>query len=237
MPIAVGTEPQPAALLNVKINKSAGEAPSLDTLSGGLPAMVDTTALDTASKILHIIDRYRMKRSPDAPAKADEGALKFLAVIYSHVRAGEVVPMCLPAFPFKSPNTSVKVLGKLPDRAEELALAHLNGLCKAIADVYPPGAKLTIISDGLVYNGMSSTPTTHSVATSVADLSRPAWRPRQRCLGVRRDPPGLGRGKGLRQHRLLPSQGPRLDRPAGAARRDDICRQRLQLPPRAPQHL
>ncbi len=64
--------------------------------------------------------------------------------------------MCLPAFPFKSPNTSTKVLGRLPDKAEEFALAHLNGLCAAIGDVYPPGAKLMIISDGLVYNGTVS---------------------------------------------------------------------------------
>ncbi|POR36253.1 Spore wall maturation protein DIT1 [Tolypocladium paradoxum] len=163
MRIAVKTEPEPAELLDARITsiKSAGEAFKafdLESLSGSLPTVVDTDALDTASKILHIIDRYRLKRSPSAPAKAGEGAFKFLAVIYSHVRAGEVVPMCLPAFPFKSPNTSVKVLGKLPDRAEELALAHLNGLCKAIADVHPPGAKLTIISDGLVYNDLLGVP-------------------------------------------------------------------------------
>lgn len=61
--------------------------------------------------------------------------------------------MCLPAFPFKSPNTQSKVLGRLPDKGEEFAMAHLNGLCLAVKDIYPPGAKLTIVSDGLVYNG------------------------------------------------------------------------------------
>lgn len=63
--------------------------------------------------------------------------------------------MALPAFPFKSPNGDVKVLGVLPDKAEDVALAHLNGLCAAIGDIYPPGAILTIVSDGLVYNGLS----------------------------------------------------------------------------------
>lgn len=135
--------------------KSTSSTPPLPVTvpSVSLTTGVDAAALQTASKILHIIDRYRLRRSADTAAKADEGALKFLALIYTHVKAGDVVPMCLPAFPFKSPNFQSKVLGKLPDRAEELALAHLNGLCLAIRDIYPPGANLTIISDGLVYNG------------------------------------------------------------------------------------
>lgn len=148
MPIAVSPERESASA-DAKGTKSPRGLSIED-----FPTLVDTSALDTASRILGVIDRYRLQRSNNDPEKADEGALKFLAVIYSHVRAGQVVPMCLPAFPFKSPNKSTKVLGKLPDRAEELALAHLNGLCQAIGDIYPPGAKLTIISDGLVYNGM-----------------------------------------------------------------------------------
>ena len=44
-------------------------------------------------------------------------------------------------------------LVKLPDRAEDLALSHLNSLCASIERIYAPGANLTIISDGLVYNG------------------------------------------------------------------------------------
>ncbi|PHH60971.1 hypothetical protein CDD81_986 [Ophiocordyceps australis] len=153
MPSALDTSPmEPLA------GKPCHPAAHLALLSSSLPSKVDSDALHTASAILRVIDRYRLKKAPDAPAKADEGALKFLAVIYSHVRAGDEVPMCLPAFPFKSPNTSLKVLGRLPDKAEELALAHLNGLCEAIADVYPPGAKLTIISDGLVYNDLLGVP-------------------------------------------------------------------------------
>ncbi|PVH97869.1 Clavaminate synthase-like protein, partial [Periconia macrospinosa] len=61
--------------------------------------------------------------------------------------------MVLPAFPFKSPNSTTKVLGNTPDKAEETALAHLNGLCSAIGEVYSPGACLVVVSDGLVYNG------------------------------------------------------------------------------------
>ena len=46
-----------------------------------------------------------------------------------------------------------KVLGTLPDLGEGIALAHLNGLCESIAEIYEHGAELVITSDGLVYNG------------------------------------------------------------------------------------
>ncbi|KAF5024489.1 hypothetical protein F66182_3429 [Fusarium sp. NRRL 66182] len=123
-----------------------------------LAAAVDPVALETSSKILDVIGRYRLKRGEKVYAQADEAVLKFVALIYTHVKAGHAVPMCLPAFPFKSPNSTSKVLGKLPDKGEETALRHLNGLCEAIGDVYAPGANLTIISDGLVYNDLLGVP-------------------------------------------------------------------------------
>ena len=116
------------------------------------PGTLEAAHLETASKILEIIARYRIRRR-DVAAKSQYGTLGFLAQVYTMVVAGAPIDMCLPAFPFKSPNSRSKVLGRLPDKAEEFALANLNGLCAAIGDVYPAGAKLMIISDGLVYNG------------------------------------------------------------------------------------
>ena len=126
-----------------------------EAFENSLPAAhlsCDGSSLAIAARILAVIDRYGLKRRNEQ-TKAGEGALKFLAIIYGHVQAKRPIPMCLPAFPFKSPNKTSKVLGTLPDGAEALALQRLNGLCQAIGDLYPPGAKLTIISDGLVYNG------------------------------------------------------------------------------------
>ncbi|KAJ1323854.1 L-tyrosine/L-tryptophan isonitrile synthase family protein [Microdochium nivale] len=82
----------------------------------------------------------------------------FLAQVYGRVQSNQPILMCLPAFPFKSPNTRTKVLGRLPDKAEEFALAHLDGLCAAIKHEYTPGAQLMIISDGLVYNDLLGVP-------------------------------------------------------------------------------
>ncbi|KAH8651434.1 putative pyoverdine/dityrosine biosynthesis protein [Xylariales sp. PMI_506] len=131
----------------------------LETVPAPVPLETDLDAkyLETASKILAIIHRYQLSR-PQGIAAADDGKTQFLAQIYGQVATSKPILMCLPAFPFKSPNTVQKVLGRLPDKAEEFALAHLNGLCAAIQDIYVPGAKLMIISDGLVYNDLLSVP-------------------------------------------------------------------------------
>ncbi|KAH8702402.1 transferase family protein [Talaromyces proteolyticus] len=77
----------------------------------------------------------------------------FISVISRFVSKGERVQACLPAFPFKSANKVYKVLGSLPDKAEELALERLNTICKRIQQIYPPGAEIVVISDGITYNG------------------------------------------------------------------------------------
>lgn len=108
---------------------------------------------ETSKEILDIISEYALNKFNDSLERLAAGRPKFLSVIDQFVKAGTQVGMCLPAFPFKSANKVYKVFGILPDKAEELALERLNTMCTRIGDVYPPGAKLTIISDGLVYNG------------------------------------------------------------------------------------
>lgn len=111
----------------------------------------------TSNKILDIIFEYALNKFNDYIEQFAAGRPRFLSVIEKFVIEGTQVEMCLPAFPFKSANKIEKVFGTLPDKAEELALERLNTMCIRIKDAYPPGAKLTIISDGLVYNGLSNT--------------------------------------------------------------------------------
>jgi pyoverdine/dityrosine biosynthesis protein Dit1 len=71
----------------------------------------------------------------------------------------------------QSANKVYKVLGALPDKAEEIALERLNNMCLRIREIYAPGARCMIVSDGLVYNGLShSTRTTSGSFCSLADL-------------------------------------------------------------------
>lgn len=107
----------------------------------------------SAAILANIFD-YASNKFDDTVHRLAAGTPKFLSVIDGFVMSGEPVEMCLPAFPFKSANKVYKVFGILPDKAEELALDRLNTMCVRIGDIYAPGAKVLIISDGLVYNGM-----------------------------------------------------------------------------------
>lgn len=59
----------------------------------------------------------------------------------------------LPAFPAKSANRD-KTLSPLPDLGEKLAIARLEKLCADIRQIYSPGARMLICSDGRVFNDL-----------------------------------------------------------------------------------
>lgn len=73
--------------------------------------------------------------------------------LQAFVDAGEPIVFTLPGFPCKSPNPA-KVLGRLPDAGERLALRFLDSLCRRIAEIYPLGARMLICSDGHVFGDL-----------------------------------------------------------------------------------
>ncbi|MCB9797113.1 MAG: L-tyrosine/L-tryptophan isonitrile synthase family protein [Alphaproteobacteria bacterium] len=76
------------------------------------------------------------------------------AKVEKAVAAGKPLHFILPAFPAKSPNTDAKVLGRLPDMAEEQALRYLQALCEDLQRTWAPGARVTICSDGRVFSDL-----------------------------------------------------------------------------------
>ncbi|CAG9950762.1 unnamed protein product, partial [Clonostachys rosea f. rosea IK726] len=120
--------------------------------------MADNEHTETSSKILSVIFDYALNKFDDSVERLTTGTSKFLPIIEAFVKDGKRVEMCLPAFPFKSANKVYKVFGILPDKGEELAMERLNTMCKRIGEVYKPGARLTILSDGCVYNDLLSIP-------------------------------------------------------------------------------
>jgi hypothetical protein len=116
----------------------------------------DSAHFTLAENILRDLFRHR-RLLPGAGACATEPCAQCLALhlprVQSAIAAGKVIQLVLPAFPCKSANPK-KVVGKLPDFGEELALRFLDERCQAIADRYPPGAQLTICSDGRVFNDL-----------------------------------------------------------------------------------
>ena len=112
---------------------------------------IDPAAQEVSDKVLAILRSYspapRGSRNEIEPHNAIVDTVRWL------VQTNAPIHLILPAFPFKSPNRIEKVLGALPDMSEEIALARLDGLCSQIREVYPQ-TSLSIISDGLVYNGL-----------------------------------------------------------------------------------
>lgn len=73
------------------------------------------------------------------------------------IARGVPVDFVLPAFPGKSPNKS-KVIGIVPDLAEQLSLHFLRRICDQIQAIYAPGARITICSDGHVFSDLVHIP-------------------------------------------------------------------------------
>lgn len=127
----------------------------IDVAYDGTRPPIPRSVADICEDILGVLARYRLTHQSDT-SKVWGAKAKFLAQVERCVVRAEPVLMSLPAFPFKSPNKKTKVLGTLPDKAEEVALSHLEGLCLAIKDVYELGANIFIVSDGLMYSGKES---------------------------------------------------------------------------------
>jgi pyoverdine/dityrosine biosynthesis protein Dit1/AcrR family transcriptional regulator len=116
----------------------------------------DEQATRLAKELLQHLFRYR-RLQPGAGACAQSPCEQCLALHLPKVRrfvlAGEPLHLLLPAFPAKSPSLR-KVLGPLPDMAEELALSFLENICDELREIYSPGARITICSDGRAFSDL-----------------------------------------------------------------------------------
>ena len=159
------------------------ESVTLEKMQPLSPTTVDAEIRHISQKILGIISEYALDKFDDSKERLNSGTPKFLSVIGCFVAAQMPVETCLPSFPFKSANQVYKVLGTLPDKAEELALERLNTMCARIQQFYPPGARVTIISDGITYNGTSK-PNLGLVFTTNIAIIRSTLYIRQGYMGI-----------------------------------------------------
>ncbi|KAI1374201.1 Pyoverdine/dityrosine biosynthesis protein-domain-containing protein [Hypoxylon crocopeplum] len=101
-------------------------------------------------RIASLFDTYLRYQGQD-DKWIESGRAYFTERIRHFTSQRKRVEFCLPAFPCKSSNTD-KVTGKDPDRGEQLALERLHSFVEIIEQLYGPGAKLWIISDGHVFS-------------------------------------------------------------------------------------
>ncbi len=123
----------------------------LDTVFGR--TLASSRAMEPSETARLVIDRVfrrrrTLARSTEPPTEA--ALTMHLLRAQSFIDHKERVQLVLPAFPAKAPNGR-KVLGKLPDAAESLALESLVELLGEIKEAYKPGAELVIASDGHVF--------------------------------------------------------------------------------------
>lgn len=106
----------------------------------------------TAESILAILFEQRrlLPGADNCEVAAEAEKAPHIAKLVKHVAEEKPITMALPGFPAKSPNRR-KTLGPFPDFGEYHALNTLDNLCSRIREVYPPGAKVTICSDGRVF--------------------------------------------------------------------------------------
>ncbi len=105
----------------------------------------------TANKVLDIFQDFRM-----SPTVIDQYESKGKEVLLSRIEAfinkNEEIKFSMLGYPFKSQNERDKVIGPLPDLGEELSLKNFETFTKRIQSVYSPGARITIVSDGLAFS-------------------------------------------------------------------------------------
>src|SRR5436190_6485518 len=115
----------------------------------------DSAQAAVSRKILEQLFHHRRLESAGSCAErpCEQCFALHLPRVLRFVSANEPLHFLLPAFPAKSPNTK-KVLGRLPDMAEELAFRFLDQLCDEIRQLHSPGARITICSDGRVFSDL-----------------------------------------------------------------------------------
>jgi pyoverdine/dityrosine biosynthesis protein Dit1 len=134
----------------------------IDSADGALDRVEPTGARAdserTARTILRLVMRFRRLANagePCASTPCEHCMAPHMRTVMRAVESNEPVHFVLPAFPAKSPNRE-KVLGVLPDMAERIALEFLQSLCEYVSYFYPPGARLTVCSDGRVFSDLVS---------------------------------------------------------------------------------
>lgn len=107
--------------------------------------------MQTVNNILGVFEQFRM-----TPTAVDQYESKGKAILADRlsplVSAGQPIKFSIMGFPMKSPNSRDKVIGILPDKAEELTIKNFADFNTQVKEVYSPGIRISVISDGLIFN-------------------------------------------------------------------------------------
>ncbi|MBT2382231.1 isocyanide synthase family protein [Streptomyces sp. ISL-11] len=114
--------------------------------------------MSVEARVLRLLLPYHRTSGPASADPADHP--EQLRQIRQFTATGEPIVFTLPGFPCKSPNPA-KVLGHLPDEGERLSLSFLDRLCARVGEIYAPGARMLICSDGHIFGDLIGVPDEH----------------------------------------------------------------------------
>lgn len=117
----------------------------------GYEQSVDGTEINDYTRLVADIFDKELRNISKDDAWESTGRSYFEKVVNFYTSRYVKIEACLPAFPAKSCNSD-KVSGKLPDKGEELALKRLVDIIGLVQEVYPPGIKVWVVSDGHVFS-------------------------------------------------------------------------------------
>lgn len=115
-----------------------------------LPVHMSLKVDETVEKLVNIFDKELRNVTHDDKWNQC-GRAYFADRVKFFVSRNATIEACLPAFPCKSSNT-MKVAGVFPDKGEELALRRILKFSEMVKDIYSPGIKMWIVSDGHVFS-------------------------------------------------------------------------------------
>lgn len=131
--------------------------PSMDcasNISSSPPSMsFEEPTRNVVEDVIGILKRFSQHANDDPSHETEVFKHDAREKLENFISERREITLVLPAFPWKNRNTE-KVIGRHPDLGEELGLARLNHLCEEIRKVYMFGARVHLIADGPVYNGM-----------------------------------------------------------------------------------
>ncbi|WP_109525659.1 MULTISPECIES: L-tyrosine/L-tryptophan isonitrile synthase family protein [Nocardia] len=144
------------------VTETAALLPDRIETCGGTTGPVVPKEL-VAERVLRRVFQRRRSAMPDGPCSTDPCPRCFAPhrrKVVAFIEANRPIHFVIPAFPAKSRNRR-KVLGRVPDMAEVVAIESLQSFCDQVSAIYPPGAVITICSDGHVFSDALGIPDGH----------------------------------------------------------------------------
>lgn len=104
-------------------------------------------------QILDVFEGYRMTPTP-LDQYQQIGKQLLSDKIGTFVNKNSAINFVMLGYPMKSSNDRDKVIGKLPDLAEQVSLDHFKAFNDQVKQFYAPGVNVNIVSDGYVFNDL-----------------------------------------------------------------------------------